>query len=311
MNFYYLLVPLSQAILGLASFTEKLFAKRSKGYLPNNLLYSAGIAICSLFIYSVLANFDLTPDGELLTYAAVYGVLYAASMTCIFTAYRRLNMIVYSVFGKSSSILVCVIGLLFLGDEPKFTVIFSVVLLFIAILLPLLEAGKKEGRGSVFGNILICIATMLIGTGVSLLLKSFTMLESYTAERASAMYFYANIFTFIYLLCAVLITSRKPREDGKPSIIPRRGIGLKATALMVDPKLYILVPIVATVANIPTVLCTVAMKNMPISVYTVLTNFFALLVLFVISRVIFKEKTSKIDITALIITGIAGLISCF
>lgn len=306
---YYLLIPLSQTLLGLATFTEKLFAKKSGGYIPNNLLYSAGIAICSLFIYSVMAGFNLTPDSEILGYAAIYGMLYALSMTCIFTAYKHINMIVYSVFGKSSAIIVCIIGIAFLGDTPSATTIISVCLLFASILLPLLSAAKEKKGGKVIVSILLCLSTMLIGTGVSLTVKGFTSLASYTPERASAFYFYANIFTFIYLLFAVLITTRKPK-DGVPSRFAK-GIGLKATFLKVNPRLYILVPIVATVANIPTVLNTVAMRHLDFSVYTVISGALALLVLFCISKFIFKEKSTPLEIAGLIISSSAGIIACF
>ena len=150
---------------------------------------------------------------------------------------------------------------------------------------------------------------MLIGTGVSLTIKSFSSLASYTPERASTMYFYANIFTFIFLFASVLITTKKPREGAK-ALIPRNGIGLKATFLKVNPYLYILVPIVATVANIPTVICTYCMKNMDLSVYVVLSNATALLILFVISKFIFKEKSTLGEIISLVISGVAGIISC-
>ena len=73
-----------------------------------------------------MAGFNLTPDSEILGYAAIYGMLYALSMTCIFTAYKHINMIVYSVFGKSSAIIVCIIGIAFLGDTPSATTIISV-----------------------------------------------------------------------------------------------------------------------------------------------------------------------------------------
>ena len=308
--FYILLVILSQLLLGLASFTEKLFAKKSGGYLPNNLLYSAGIAISSLFVYSWMAGFDLKPDGEIIYHALIYGCLYASSMTCLFVAYRRLNMVIYSVFGKSSSILVCIIGITLLGDEPKITTFVSVGLLFISILLPLLEGRKKEGQKSSLFSLIICICAMLIGTGVSLTIKSFSSLESYTPQRASAMYFYANIVTFIFLAVAVLISTRKPKEGSRKSLLGINGIGLRSTFLKVNPYLYILIPIVATVANIPTVINTVCIKNMDLSVYIVLSNAAALATLFFISKVIFKEKSTLIEIIALLISGAAGIISC-
>ena len=143
---YYLLVVLSQVMLGLALFTEKLFSKRTAGYLPTNLIYSAGIAISSLFIYSVLAGFNLSPDWEIISHSLVYGMLYAASMTCLFISYKRLNMVVYSVFGKSASIAVCVIGIMFFGDTVKATTIIGIVLLFVSILLPLFESNETSGK---------------------------------------------------------------------------------------------------------------------------------------------------------------------
>ena len=308
---FYFLVALSQCMLGLALFSEKLFSKKSSGYLPTNLIYSAGIAVSSLFVYSLMAGFNLTPDFEIISHAVIYGILYASSMTCLFIAYKRLNMVVYSVFGKSASIAVCIIGMVFWGDTVKFTTIAGIVLLFVSILLPLLAAGKTEGKKGSFANLLICIATMVIGTGASLVIKSFSSLESYTPARASAMYFYANIFTFIFLVGAVLVYTKQPDVDGSKTLLRRHADGFADSFLRVNPKLYILVPIVATVANIPSVINTLCVNNMDLSVYTVLSRAIELLVLFVISRFIFKEKYSRVDITSLIISGVAGLIICF
>lgn len=308
---FYLLLALSQLMLGLAHFTEKLFAKKSNDYMPTTLLYSAGIAISSLFIYSVMAAFDLSIDAPLIMHALGFGLLYAASMISIFVSLKRMNMVVYSVFSKSSSILICIIGILFYGDAVTFPGILSIVLLSISILLPLLETKKLEGSKKSIVNLIICIAIMLISTGVTLIIKNYTLVDGYTTERASALYFYANIFTFIFLAVTVLFMTRKPRSDGKRTLIPREGIGLKATFLKVRPALYILVPVVATVANIPTIIQAYCMENIDLSIYTVFMNAAASLVLFCISRFIFKEKSSVIDIISLVLSTLAGIVTVF
>ena len=188
MNFYILLI-VGQLFLGLAHFSHKTFSKHSNGFLPIGLLYSGLISLFSLPIFAVLSGFDLHLDLPLFLYSLAYGVLAAASQMLIFLALGRVNMIVYSVFSKSSAILVCSAGFLFFNDKVSLGSVASILLLSVAIIIPLFEIKKKEGNGSVIYNLFICISIMLIGLFIQLVVKGFTDPENVGTERASALYF--------------------------------------------------------------------------------------------------------------------------
>ncbi len=298
---FFLLVIVGQVMLGLAHFSEKLFSKKSGGFVATGLIYSAGISLSSLVLFAVMAKFNLTLDAPLFWHSFGYGVLASMSMASIFIALKRLNLVVYAVFSKSSSILTCIIGIIFYGDKLTFTSVLSVLLLTISIIMPLLENKKQKGAKSSFVNLLICIAIMFIGTGVSIVVKSFTNYGGGEFSRASALYFYANIIMSITLVGLVCVMTAKKRG----------GIGFKGTIQKVRLPYYILVPVTGIIANIPCVFNPYCMVNMDLTQYMILTKASESIVLFCISRFIFKEKSTKVDITSLILSTFAGIVTVF
>lgn len=298
---YFLLVLAAQIMLGLAHFSEKLFSKKSGGFVATGLVYSSGIALSSLVLFAVLANFNLSLDTPLFLHSASYGLLAGMSMASIFIALRRLNLVVYAVFSKSSSILTCIVGIIFYGDKITFTSIASVVLLAISIIMPLYENKKQKGTKSSFINLLICIGIMIINTGVSIVVKSFTNYGGDSFARASALYFYANIITGITLIFSVLIMVSKKRN----------GIGFKATVFKVRPPVWILVPVTGIIANIPCVFTPYCMANMDLTQYMIFTKATESIVLFCISKFIFREKSTPTEITSLILSTLSGIVTVF
>lgn len=298
---YFLLVALGQIMLGLAHFSEKLFSKKSGGFVATGLVYSTGVAISSLVLFATMANFNLAIDTPLILHSAGYGILASMSMASIFVSLRRLNLVVYAVFSKSSSILTCIIGIVFYGDKLTFTSVLSVLLLSVSIVMPLYENKKQKGTKSSFINLLICIAIMLINTFVSIVVKSFTNYGGGDFARASALYFYANIIMGITLISLVMIMVSKKRG----------GIGFKGTVGKVRLAWWILVPVTGVIANIPCVFNPYCMANMDLTQYMILTKASESIVLFCISRFIFKEKSTKAEITSLVLSTFAGIITVF
>ena len=306
---FYLLVVAGQIMLGLAHFSHKLFSRKSNSFLPMGTLYSALISLFSLPIFAILAGSSLALDGELAFYSIAYGVLASLSQVMIFIAFSKVNMVVYSVFGKSASILVCLAGIIFFGDEIKITTVISILLLTAGVALPLLETKKKEGGKSSLVSLIICVIMMLNGLFISMVMKGFADLETTDFGRSSALFFYANIITSLALFVTLFLIAGKSKAKN-PSF-PEYRIGVPEVAKKVPPLFYVLIPITATIANIPCVTNTLCMKNLDLTVYTILLNAAESLVLFIISRFIFKEKSTRVDITALILSTVAGIVTVF
>ena len=304
----YLVLVAGQLMLGLAHFSHKLFNKKSNSFLPTGALYSALISFCSLPIFFILAGFDLRPDSDLLFYSLAYGVLAALSQVMIFVAISRVNLVVYSVFGKSASILVCICGFVFFGDEVKPSTVASVLLLAVAIILPLLQIRSTEGGKSGFASLAICLIMMVNGLLISLVVKGFSALPTTTTDRGSALYFYANLVTAAVLFALLYFITRRRKSDTKVADGDLR-VGIMETARRVPWKFYLLIPLTANLANIPCVTNMWCLQNMELSVYTIVLNAAESLVYFAISRFIFKEKSTKVDIAALILSTAAGIVT--
>ena len=303
-------------MLGLAHFSHKLFARESKSFLPMGALYSALISLCSLPIFFVLAGFDLSLDGSLAFYSVAYGVLAALAQIMIFVAISRVNLVVYSVFGKSATILVCLCGFIFYGDKVTVPAVLSVILIAVAIVIPLLQIKSSEGGKSSFASLMICIIMMINGLLITIVLKGFSELETTTSERSSAFFFYANVITAIALFIVLYFVTKKRKNEGAEGKFidaPSENyhIGIVETAKKVKWKYYILIPLTATIANIPCVTNVYCMQNMDLAIYTIVLTAAESMVYFLISRLIFKEKSTKLDIAALILCTLAGIVTVF
>ena len=305
---YYLLLIVGQVMLGLAHFSHKLFSRKSDSFIPTGTLYSALISLFSLPIFAILAGPALELDGDLAFYSIAYGVLASLSQVMIFVAFSRVNMVVYSVFSKSSSILVCLSGFLFFGDEVTLTSVLSILLLVAAVGLPLIEIKKNEGGKSSLASLIICVIMMLNGLFIQLVVKGYSELETTTFERSSALFFYANIITALVLFATLFFIARKKKTENETPLSEYR-IGVARVARKVPLPYYILIPVTATIANIPCVTNVLCMQNMNLTAYIILLNAAESLVLFLISRLIFKEKSSKVDIIALALSTIAGVVT--
>lgn len=175
---YHLLLILGQVMIGVAHFSHKLFSRKSNSFIPTGTLYSALISLFSLPIFAILAKGALAFDADMAFYSIAYGVLAALSQVMIFIAFSRVNMVVYSVFNKSSSILVCLAGYFIFGDDVTVTSVLSILLLTVAIILPLFEMKRNEGGKSSFVGLLICVIMMLNGFIINLVVKGFRRIAS-------------------------------------------------------------------------------------------------------------------------------------
>jgi drug/metabolite transporter (DMT)-like permease len=312
---YYLLLIAGQLMLGLAHYSHKVFVQKSNSFLPIGALYSALISLFSLPIFFVLSEFDISLDKSLALYSIAYGVLAALSQVMIFVAISRVNLVVYSVFGKSATVLVCLCGFIFFGDKVTLPAVLSVVLITIAIVIPLLQIKSNEGKKSSFVSLMICVIMMINGLLITLVVKSFSELESTTSARSSAFFFYANVVTAIALFIVLYFVTRKKRDGGKSEGSlegpEKYDIGIMATARKVQWRYYVLIPLTATIANIPCVTNVICMQNMDLAIYTIVLTAAESLVYFLISRLIFKEKSTKLDIIALILCTVAGIVTVF
>ena len=310
---FYLLLILGQVMTGVAHFSHKLFSRKSNSFIPTGTLYSALISLFSLPIFAILAKGALAFDADMAFYSIAYGVLAALSQVMIFIAFSRVNMVVYSVFNKSSSILVCLAGYFIFGDDVTVTSVLSILLLTVAIILPLFEMKRNEGGKSSFVGLLICVIMMLNGFIINLVVKGFTELPTTTVDRASGLYFYANAVTALALFILLAVITRKKRagvgaQSETGGLSPYR-IGIPAVAKKVPPLFYLIIPFTATIANIPCVTNALCMMNLNLSAYMVVLNAAESLVMFCISRFIFKEKSTKIDIFSLALSTLAGIVT--
>ena len=133
------------------------------------------------------------------------------------------------------------------------------------------------------------------------MVKSFTNYGGEKFARASALYFYANIIMSITLVISVCVMTSKKRG----------GIGFRGAVEKVRLPLYILVPVTGIIANIPCVFNPYCMANMDLTQYIILTKASESIVLFCISKFIFKEKHTTTEITSLVLSTFAGIVTVF
>ena len=87
--------------------------------------------------------------------------------------------------------------------------------------------------------------------------------------------------------------------------------GIIKTVKTIPLRLYILIPITATIANIPCVTNAYCLMNMDLSIFTIVTKAAESLVFFSISRFLFKEKSTPLEISSLLLSTLSGMITVF
>lgn len=296
MKIEYLLLVASSLMSTSSSFFSKKYAQLTgKGGISTNLIFIFGSAVISMISFWLMAGGNLVFNNSILIFSILSGLIYNAANLINLFAYRNINLVLISVFGKSSTVTTWLLGILFFSEIPTAGNIISVIIITISFFLPLIDL--KRSPGDLRITYIIGTLQLLISTLNTLILRSFLNLPFIDAAATSSLLFFACSFMtippIIIMLAHILKDSSKVKEELKTFTLP----------------MLLCIVAVNLFSNPSSLLSTLAMKGIPLLDYSILSSAIGSIFLFISSKLLFKEKVGKITIIALILSTIASVIN--
>lgn len=297
----YILVILISLLTGVTTLAQKKYSQLVCGRTQSTHLYSLGVSIVSMVLFYIMAGEAVHENKLAVIYGAISGGLNVANFVITFIGYRKMNLVMISVFGRGNIITSWIIGICFFKEPVKMTSILAVVLVLIAIIIPVFESKNKNQKKSSVEAYLVGILMIIIVGCNTFVLQSYYKHPQTDTQSASAMFFYTNVFLFFVMAGIFIYSSRK--SNG--------GQGVKQELKTVNPICILLIVLTCIIGNPTNVLSAYVLKTMPLSIYTIFSAGVSSIVIYLMSRFIFKEKVSKLEMISLIIATAAAIVTVF
>jgi len=295
-----LMLFIVSAMDGVTTYSQKKYSARTIGNGLAKPLFVMLASLLSLIPYAIISKGMLIPDGTLLLYSASYAVALIAITVIKLIAYNRMNLILLNVLLKGSTVLTWVFGIVLFKESFKLTGLIAQFLIITAIILPLILTDKQNRKASVLSYVL-GLALMVLLTASTVIVKKYCMIPTVDTGSMGAFYFYVNVFASVMPLIMVIRAART-LESGKGA-----GSELKAIA----PVNYLFIVINCVLGAPSTIISTNVMQAMPLVDYTILATCIGTVVLFLNSRIVFREKGSNAEVVSLLLTVCATIVNLF
>lgn len=285
----YLLTAVAAALNGAVTLTEKAWQKKTAGIKCASLVFMTLMAACSVIIFYFMSWFDISVNFVTIIYSLLYAAAAILSVMLVLAAISRINLILLSVFSSSKTVIVWLIGILFMNETINAKSIISTTLFTVSMLLPLTDL--KNNKTKTIGY-LIGISLAAVEAATVILMKFYTVNPDKMSD--STMCFYTNVFIFAFLvLYLVFLPQKRPkREDFKG----KSGV-------------FLLIPLCTLASNFSSVLQLGILKTMPISHYSVLIAALNCIIVFVNSKIIIRESCRVVDLICLALSTAAVIIT--
>lgn len=285
----YLLIAVSSILAGFITISKKTWQKETVSVENAMPLYVGVMGLCSIITFFITAKGNVALNYVTFWYSFAYAGISCLSLSVSIVAFSKMSLVLYAVFTNLSTLFVWFYGIIFMNDAVTVKSIIAAALFAITVFIPML--GAKRGKTKAIGYIL-GFATTLIGTAATIVVKYYSISPSKMSD--STMCFYTNVFMFAAIVVWQLFcpSHRPDREDVKK---------IKGA--------LVLIPIAAVLNNISAMTSLFILKTMPVSVYSVVSAAMGCIVVFVNSKVVFREKVRMTEVISLILSTGAAVIS--
>lgn len=285
----YILTAAAAALNGAVTLTEKAWQRKTEGIKCASAVFMTLMAACSVIIFYFMSGFDISVNFVTIVYSLLYTAAAILSIMLALAAISRINLILFSVFSSSKTVLVWLIGILFMNEIINAKSIISAALFTVSMLLPL--ADLKNNKTKLTGY-LIGISLAAVDAATVILMKFYTANPDKMSD--STMCFYTNVFMFAFLILYLVFS-----PDKRPKAKNYKG----------KSGVFLLIPLCTLSSNLSSVLQLGILKTMPVSHYSVLIAALNCIVVFINSKVIFRESCRAVDIICLALSTAAVIIT--
>lgn len=285
----YMLTALSAVISGTGIFVQKFWQRRTIQVKNAASVYLLMMSVFAIGVFYVMNGFSVDVNLYTLVCSAIYGIFAILANVLTLSAMSNMSLLLCSVFQRGSTLLIWLWGVLAMHDSIKAAQVISAVLMTLSILTPLYgEKNCTISKRSLF----LGAAIMANGASSSIFLKYYTQNPQKMSDSALCMY--TNVLMLGYIIVRFAVSkNRKELADS-----------FKKTK-----KIHWVV-LLGTIGNgVATILSMYVMKRMPISVYSIISSAVGFVIVFINSKVIFREECSSREVVSFLFSALAVLIT--
>ena len=285
---FYVMAVLVAAINGTGSLTQKLWQKKTMMIPHAESVYILLMSSFATVAFFVMNRFSFVVNRYTLICSMGFAICAILANLLILLAMSQMSLLLCSVFQRGSTLLIWLWGVLVMHDSVQAVQVLAAVLMTASILVPL------------YGNQRHVITKKAVLNGVAMIVNSAAssiILKYYTQNQQkmsdSCLCLYTNLLMLGYILIrAVLSKNRKEQM-----------IALSKTKRF---QFYILLGTVGS--NLATVLSMYVMRHIPISVYSIISSAAGFVIVFINSKVIFREECSGQELISFLFSAAAVLL---
>lgn len=297
----FILLVISSVFSNFSSFTQKKYSVSVGGDREKEYIYTIGVAFFASLIYLVIAKFRIFSNTTALLTGIFYGFVCAAYTVLAFIAFSKMNLLSYSIFRNSSFIITWLFGLVFLKENVSVSSVIAILLICITVILPVFNKTESNKKNTLSAYILGFLLMIFSATS-SIIVKIFSSFPDSSPQTNSIMLFYTNVFMGVFSVVFLIMTNIQNSKGGSTRTMLQ---------VLKPSYIWLLIPI-CNILQISSTLFTMhVQKTMPLSIYTILSTGIGGVTLFIISKVFFREKATRLDIIAWILSLIATVITIF
>ena len=212
-----------------------------------------------------------------------------------------MDLIVLTVFTKANVVTSWLIGILLFDEEIKFTNILAVLFIVITVIAPLFNK-EKDGRIKMsLSSYLIGLMLIFVGFASTLLIQVYVKIPETNNQSMSVMCFYTNFFMLFVTMTHFLLSTQKSKN----------GMGVIGEIKAVKPAYFLLPPAISILQTSSTLLQAYILKSMPLSVFMIFGTGVSSVLLYLISRFIFRERPDRLMAVMWMISTLAALLTIF
>ncbi len=249
----------------------------------------------SVFFFTV-SKCDINTNAPTLLFSLAAALIVALNIVSNVYALSAISLAVSSIITTAGTIVgTSMFGYAFLNEKPGLSLIFSILLLLIAVTLPFVrnEANHKKSAKTKKANcngILICLL-LFITSGMSVIINKLYAVNPDVGDTNS--YFFMLNFVLVVACVFVLLIYKANHKISVRQLL--HVFSVRQTMFVVSRTLA---------SNISAVVTMSILANMHVSLYAVLTTSFTLIGSALVSRYYFKEDmptANKISVALAII----------
>ena len=242
-----------------------------------------GLLSGAALLFFVCTGSDLQFEWAVLPYAAAFAAAYATACVFLVLAVATGSLSLSSLLVSYSLMLPAVYGLIFLGDPVTFGLIPGMILLMVSLLL----INKREKNAKISLKWVIFVTAAFVGNGMCTIVMNMQQMKFDGAYKNEFMIMALMIVTAVMAVLCLCKERKNLKQYAKTGWLPASASG-----------------ILNGMVNLFVMLLT---GKMPISVMFPLISAGGLIVTYLVSKFVYKEKLTRLQFAGFVM-GLAAVV---